>query len=327
MQADERRSGGPDPLMFGVGQTQTVAQPLRVLRDRGAKRGEPQDRVGPTTAIRLDRDQTAEASRVGEAAEDRLEKTAFPHRLDDLAGARGRDELYEFGAHPLPGQAREAFARPDRSGKTLGVEPVRGEPGREPEEPQNAQIILTDALVGVADEAHASGGKIIKSADRIVDRSVGSKRQRVDGEVAPLGVGGEVASERHLGPATVGLDVLAQRRRLDRASVDDERHRPVGDAGQRDLEPRRPCTANHLVGRCRGREVEIEPRLAEREVAHRAADQARLLAFAVEGFERPRQRALPERRKILELAVRQAAEDRHSIRPGMRTPFSTCAGT
>jgi hypothetical protein len=154
-----------------------------------------------------------------------------------------------------------------------------------------------------------------------------AEREPVDGEVAPLGVGGDVAPERHLGPASVGLDVLAQRRRLDRALVDDERHGAVRDAGQRDLEPRRPRAANHFVGRRGGREVEIERRLAEREVAHCAADEARLLAVAVEGFERPRQWALPERRQVLELSVRQAGQASHSIRPGMRTPFSTWAGT
>ena len=101
----------------------------------------------------------------------------------------------------------------------------------------------------------------------------------------------------------------------------------MGDAGERDLEPRRPRAANHFVGRGGGREVEIERRLAEREIAHRAADEARLLAPAVERLERSRERALPERRQILELSARQTRKDRHSNRPGTRTPFSTCAGT
>ena len=213
---------------------------------------------GAAAAIRLDRDQAAEPSGVGEAAEDRLEEAALAHRLDDLAGAPRRDELQEFGAHALPRQAREAVAGADRSGQTHRVETARGEAGREAEKAQNAQIILANALIRVADEAHASGGEIVESADRIVDRSVSSERERIDGEVAPLGVGDEVASERHLGPAPVGLDVLAQGRRLDRAPLDDDRHRAVGDAGERDLEPRRPRAANDFVGRGGGREVEIE---------------------------------------------------------------------
>ena len=160
-----------------------------------------------------------------------------------------------------------------------------------------------------------------------MDRSVGAQRQRVDGEIAPPGVGGEVAAERHLGPPPVGLDVLAQRRRFDRAPVDDDRHRAMRDAGQRDLEPRLSRAADDFVGGRGGREVEIDRRLAEREIAHRAADEPGLLAPAVEGLERSRQRALPQQRLILELSVRETRKGGHSKRPGTSTPFSTCAGT
>ena len=115
MQADERRGGGPDPLMLGVGEPQAVAQPIRILRDRDGERGKPQDRVRRAAAIRLDCDQAAEPSRIGEAAEDRLEKAALAHRLDDLAGAPRRDEFQELGAHPLPRKPRQAIAGADRS--------------------------------------------------------------------------------------------------------------------------------------------------------------------------------------------------------------------
>ena len=66
---------------------------------------------------------------------------------------------------------------------------------------------------------------------------------------------------------------------------------------------------------------------AERQIAHRSADEPGLLARSVERFERSRQRALPQRRQILELSALKARKDSHSIRPGTSTPFSTCAGT
>ena len=111
-----------------------------------------------------------------------------------------------------------------------------------------------------------------------MDRCVRAQRQRVDGEVAPPRVRGEVASERHLGPPPVGLDVLAKRRRFDRAPVDDDRHRAMRDAGQSDLEPRLARAADDFVGRRGGREVEIDRRLAERQIAHGSADEPGLLA-------------------------------------------------
>ena len=143
-----------------------------------------------------------------------------------------------------------------------------------------------------------------------MDRSVGAERQRVDGEVAPTRVGGEVAPERDLGPPPVGLDVLAQRRRFERAPVDDDRHRAMRNAGQGDLEPGLARAADDFVGRRGGREVEIDRRLAEREIPHGAADESGLLAPSVERFERSRERALPEGPQILEPSMRRDPEGR-----------------
>ena len=165
MQADERRGGRPDPLIFGVGETQAIAQPLRILRDCGRERGEPQESVGPTTPLGLNRDEAAEASGISEAAEDRLEKAAFAHRLHDVARARRHEELHQFGAHALPRKAGEAVARPDRGRKAVGVERASSVSGREAEKAQDAQVILADALAGVADEAHAALGEILEPAD------------------------------------------------------------------------------------------------------------------------------------------------------------------
>ena len=142
-----------------------------------------------------------------------------------------------------------------------------------------------------------------------------------------LRVGGEVAAEHDLGPPSVSLDILAQSRRLDRASVDDDRHRAMLDAGQSDLEARPLRAADHLVGRRGGREVEIDRRLTKRQIAHRAPDEPGLLALSVERFERSRERALPEQRQVLEPSVIETRKRVHLNRPGTRIPFSTCAGT
>ena len=92
---------------------------------------------------------------------------------------------------------------------------------------------------GVADEAHAPRLEIGKPADVVVHRAVGGGRERVDGEVAPLGVGAPVAAEAHVGVAAEGLDVLAQRRHLERPAVDHDGDGAVLDAGRHRLEARR----------------------------------------------------------------------------------------
>ena len=98
------------------------------------------------------------------------------------------------------------------------------------------------------------------------------------------------------------------------------------DAGQSDLEPGHPRAADDFVGRCGRREVEIDRRLAEREIAHRSAHKSNFLAPSVERFQCLREGALPEERLIFQLSFGETRKVAHSKRPGTRTPFSTCAG-
>ena len=160
---------------FGVGETQPVAQPLRVFRDRDAERGQTQESVAAQPTRGFDRDEAAEAPWIADAAEDRLEKAALAHRLHDLARARRGEELQSSART----RSRESRASPsraaDRGGQAFAIEPARGEAGREAEEPQNAQIILANPRVRVADEAHPARGEILEPADVIVDRSVGAR--------------------------------------------------------------------------------------------------------------------------------------------------------
>ena len=90
--------------------------------------------------------------------------------------------------------------------------------------------------VGIADEADAAGDDVGVAADRIVDRAAGIDRERVDGEIAAAGIRRPVAAEADDRVAAVGLDVLAQRRHLEAAARDDQRHRAVLDAGRHHLD-------------------------------------------------------------------------------------------
>ena len=49
MQADQRRGRGCDPVALGVRKAQVIAQPFRVFRDCGPKRGKAQDGVAVAT--------------------------------------------------------------------------------------------------------------------------------------------------------------------------------------------------------------------------------------------------------------------------------------
>ena len=203
--------------------------------------------------------------------------------------------------------------------------------GVEAEEAQDAQIILGDPPRRVADEAHAPLLEIVEPADMIVDRAVARRIERVHGEVAPLGIAPPVAPERDPGMAPVGLDILAQRRHLERRAVDHDRDGAVVDAGRHRLEARGRGAAHHLLRHGGGGEVDVADRLAEQRVAHGAADHARFLAVAVEHVEQPRQRSLAQpgarsgpiwmRRGEL---MRQL--DFNLVCPGTNLPSSICAG-
>ncbi len=108
--------------------------------------------------------------------------------------------------------------------------------GMEAEKPQDAQVVLADAGWRVADEADPPGGEIREAVRVVVEGPVGAERERVDGEVAALGVGREVAAEAHDGVTAVRLDILAQGRDLEGLAVDHHRDGAVLDAGRDGLE-------------------------------------------------------------------------------------------
>ena len=150
----------------------------------------------------------------------------------------------------------------------------------ETEEAQDAQIILGDARGRIADEADAPLVEIGEPAGIVVDRAVARDRQRVDGEVAPLGVFLPVAAERHPRLAPEGLDILAQRRDLERPPVDHDCDGAVLDSRRNGLEALRLRAPRSL-------------RRARRWWRRRSRRSARRAAHCAP---RRRPRALPRRR-------------------------------
>ena len=127
--------------------------------------------------------------------------------------------------------------------------------------------------------------EVVEPAGIVVDRAIARRRQRIDGEIAPFGVGLPVAAEFDLGMAAIGFDVLAQRRDLERMLVDHDGHRAVLDAGRHGLEARRRHALQTSSGTAVVATSTSHDRHAQQRVAHRAADDARLLAVAIEHSE------------------------------------------
>ena len=175
---------------------------------------------------------------------------------------------------------------------------------------------------GVADEAHAPRFEIGKPADIVVDRAIFRRRQRIDGEIAPLGVGLPVAAERDLGVTAVGLDILAQRGDLERRAVDYDRDGAVIDPGRHDLEAG-PACAPYYLGRLGGRcDVDFNDRHVEQRIAHRAADHAGFFAVTIQNAEQLLRGSFTQPCRV------DTARRHQRIWPGTKLPrSSTCAGT
>ena len=93
---------------------------------------------------------------------------------------------------------------------------------------------------------------------------------------------------------------------------------PVGIA----LPAGRLDAAHHLLRQRRRRHVDLVDRQIQQGVAHRAADDARFFAVAIEKREQARDLALLEPGRVAQMRVR-----RHRVVPGTNLPFSICAGT
>jgi hypothetical protein len=109
-------------------------------------------------------------------------------------------------------------------------------------------VVLRNARSGIADEAHRAAFDIRQAVHEVHDRAILRGIERVDGKVAPFGVGLPVAAESDLGAPPVRRDVAAQRRHLEGFSRDDKRHRAVLDARRHRREPGIRRQPHHVLG-------------------------------------------------------------------------------
>ena len=224
-----------------------------------------------------------------------------------------------------PSRARIAAESP------VGIIGFRAELGVEAEEAEDAEPVLGDPPVGVADEADTAGNDVGIAAERIVDDAGSVDRKRIDGEIAPAGIRLPVAAEADDGAAAVGLDILAERRHLVADAVGDERQRAVLDAGRHDLEarlprraPRRRRASPWWRNRCR------RPARPE---AHRGRRRRRSAPRRRRGRAPRRSRRTPGAAKPVGagearegLSSPLPTRPRYSKWPGTSTPSITCAG-
>src|SRR5690606_39097115 len=110
--------------------------------------------------------------------------------------------------------------------------------GSETEKTQYPEIVLPDALRGIADETDAPGQNVWVTVQRIVDPAVGIAVESVDGEIPASCVGSPILREDHPGMTAERLNVLPKGGHLERCVVDDDGYRAVLQSSWDRLEPR-----------------------------------------------------------------------------------------
>ncbi len=197
----------------------------------------------------------------------------------------GRKAVFQFRPDPFGRKLRNTVLQPGAGAQAIGFRPARTVPGEKPEKPQDAQIILANALFGIADETQRPRFDIGKPAHIVDDGAVSRRIERIDGEIAPLRIGFPVSPEGDPGMAAVRLHILPQRRHLERMPLHDDGDRAMLHAGRHRLETGFPCQPHRFLGPVRGCEIDIAHLAAQKRVAHRAADDASLAAVAVQRLE------------------------------------------
>ncbi len=195
---------------------------------------------------------------------------------------RSHQQLQNLHAHAFTRKLVESFSRGNAGSQPSGVGMTGAIGGVKAEEPQNAQVVFLDAFCGIADETHAAMSKIIEAAGIIVEGAIACHGQRVDREIAPLGIALPIAAKFDLGMPAKCFDILAQRRYLERLLADHDGHRAVLDAGRNRFEARRGHALHDFVRDSGSGDVDLQNRHPQQRVADRPAHGARLLAVTIE---------------------------------------------
>ena len=140
-------------------------------------------------------------------------------------------------------------------------------------EPQDAQIILADALAGIPDKAHAAGQKIGQTAQRVQHGAIGAGIKGVDRQITAGGVLRDIGGKGHGGVAAIGGHIAAKGRHLMRAAPGDDGQRAVVDTGGDHLESGAFGNVRDGFRSRIGAKIKVGHRQTQQRVAHAAADQ------------------------------------------------------
>ena len=168
-------------------QSQPRLQMLDIARFVQQQRGQAEHRIGRAAERGFDFYQAGQQMRI-EVQVKRFQDAVDGERGRRVDRAGGGQHPEKFRANALAGEIGEAGTLGDTGVEAGGIGFPAAVFGIKAEEAQDAQVVLADSLVGVADEAHAACREVRIPAERVVHGAVGGAIERVHREVATHGV-------------------------------------------------------------------------------------------------------------------------------------------
>ena len=273
--------------MFGIGRPQFLPQPLGILHHPTPSA--PSRRAGwGLASIAASTLAMFSTRRDRKRREHTQRQPSVGHR--DEHRRRVAPELNQLHAHAFTGKLIEAVAAGDAGLEPFAVGVIAGTVGgMEAEEAQDANI-LTDALAGIADEAHAPRFEV-PDPPHSRRRFVGAREKAL---IVKSRRSASAFQSRPKATLAWRPSVSASWRGVVTSNGAFVGHRGDGamlnSRGHR-LEAGRLHTAHDLLGVAVVATSISSALKPEERVAHRAADHARFFAVAVEHAEQARQRA------------------------------------
>jgi hypothetical protein len=216
-----------------------------------------------------------------------IEHAKLTHPRHSRSRIGQAQQVEHLHADPL---AREAFQCRCKLGAgafRLAISRQGTEASLKAEIAQDPQVILADALVGIADEAQAPCLKVGDATEPVEHlKTVRVGIERVHREIAPRRIVLPIMREGDGSAAAIGRDVMAQGGDLYRPAMQHGGDSAVFDAGRHIADAGSIEPPDHLLRHQRGRNVDVLHLDAEQGVAHGSTNIAR-----VAGTERVDERA------------------------------------
>ena len=218
-------------------------------------------------------DQPIEQRHVRYLGQHRREDAAAEHRAYGETRIVQPQQLEQFVGNAFARQPFQAARRRLARGIGFPVHFAAPEPREETKIAQDAQMILGNALRGIANEAQTLCLQIGQTAEIVGNLArLRIRIERIDREIAPRRIFPPVVRKGHGGAAAVGGNIAPQGRDFERAPIGYGGDRAVIDAGGHRFEARRLEPPHHLFGPKRRGHIDIVHGAPQKAVAHRAAD-------------------------------------------------------